>query len=127
MKLPASVRRNSHRLQAVSYTHLDVYKRQVITYAYTQGIYSSRRIAKALRENINFMWISAGNQPDFRTINRFRSERIKGVIDEIFASVLEVLIEEGYVKLEDYFIDGTKIEANANRYSYCLLYTSRCV
>ncbi|AZR72140.1 transposase [Anoxybacter fermentans] len=91
---------------------------KVIVYAYTQRIYSSRRIAKALRENIYFMWLSGNNKPDFRTINRFRSEIMKDVIDEVFASVLELLIEEGYVKLENYFLDGTKIEANANKYSF---------
>ena len=91
---------------------------KVIVYAYTQKIYSSRRIAKALRENIHFMWLSGNNQPDFRTINRFRSTVMKEVIDELFAAVLEVLIKEGYVKLEHYFLDGTKIEANANKYSF---------
>lgn len=91
---------------------------KVLVYAYTQKIYSSRQIAKALRENIHFMWLSGNNRPDFRTINRFRSSVMKGIIDEIFGSVLELLIEEGYVKLEHYFLDGTKIEANANKYSW---------
>jgi transposase len=45
---------------------------KVLVYAYTQKIYSSRQIAKALRENVNFMWMSGGNRPDFRTINGFR-------------------------------------------------------
>lgn len=91
---------------------------KVLVYAYTQKIYSSRQIAKALRENIHFMWLSGNNRPDFRTINRFRSTVMKGIIDNVFASVLELLIDEGYVKLENYFLDGTKIEANANKYSW---------
>ena len=91
---------------------------KVLIYAYTQQLYSSRKIAKALRENIYFMWLSGNQQPDFRTINRFRSEVVKDVIEDIFASVLELLIEEGYVKLENYFLDGTKMEANANKYSW---------
>src|SRR4030042_580563 len=91
---------------------------KVLVYAYTQQLYSSRKIAKALRENIYFMWLSGNQQPDFRTINRFRSEVVKGVMGEIFTSVVELLIEEGYVKLENYFLDGTKIEANANKYSW---------
>ena len=45
---------------------------KVIVYAYAEQIYSGRQIAKAVRENIPFMWISGGNRPDFRTINRFR-------------------------------------------------------
>jgi transposase len=91
---------------------------KVLVYAYTQQLYSSRKIAKAIRENIYFMWLSGNQQPDFRTINRFRSEVVKDVIEDIFTSVLEVLIAEGYVKLENYFLDGTKMEANANKYSW---------
>ena len=89
---------------------------KVLVYAYCEKIYSSRRIAKALRENIHFMWISGGNTPDFRTINAFRCTRLKAAVDEVFTSVLEYLIEGGYVKLENYFLDGTKIEANANKH-----------
>jgi len=91
---------------------------KVLVYAYTQQVYSSRKIAKALRENIYFMWLSGNQQPDFRTLNRFRSEVVKQVIEDIFTSVLELLLEEGYVKLENYFLDGTKMEANANKYSW---------
>lgn len=91
---------------------------KVMVYAYTQQLYSSRKIAKALRENIYFMWLSGNQQPDFRTINRFRSGVVKKVIEEIFTSVLGLLIEEKYVKMENYFLDGTKIEANANKYSW---------
>jgi transposase len=91
---------------------------KVMVYAYSQKEYSSRRIAKALRENINYMWLSGGNAPNFRTVNRFRGVVMKAVIEEVFTEVLEYLIVHGYVKLENYFIDGTKIEANANRYSF---------
>jgi transposase len=91
---------------------------KVLVYAYTQQIYSSRKIAKSLRENIHFMWLSGNSRPDFRTINRFRGEVLGKVMAEIFTSVLELLIEEGYVKLEHYFLDGTKIEANAGKYTY---------
>jgi transposase len=89
---------------------------KVLVYAYCKKIYSSRKIAAALRENIHFMWLSGENRPDFRTINDFRGSRMKGVIDQVFAEVLEYLIEAGYVKLEQYFADGTKIEANANKH-----------
>jgi transposase len=91
---------------------------KVLVYAYTQQLFSSRKIAKALRENIYFMWLSGSQQPDFRTLNRFRSEVVKDVIEDIFTSALELLIEEGYIKLENYFLDGTKLEANANKYSW---------
>lgn len=91
---------------------------KLIVYAYAEKNYSGRQIAKLVRENILYMWLSGGNRPDFRTINRFRSERLKGKIQGVFTEVLEKLIEGGYVKLEHYFLDGTKIEANANRYSF---------
>ncbi|NGP58031.1 IS1182 family transposase [Paenibacillus thiaminolyticus] len=91
---------------------------KIIIYAYTQRIYSSRQIAKAVRENIMFMWIAGRQRPDFRTINRFRSERMKSVLETVFTAVLQFLAEENYVQLEHYFVDGTKIEANANRYTF---------
>lgn len=91
---------------------------KVVIYAYTQRIYSSRQIAKAVRENVPFMWIAARQTPDFRTINRFRSERMKDVLQKVFTAILELLVAEGYVKLEHYFVDGTKMEANANRYTF---------
>jgi transposase len=91
---------------------------KVLVYAYTQKVNSSRQIAKGLRENVNFMWISGNNRPDFRTINRFRSSVMKEGIEVVFSEVLQYLIEEGYVTLENYFLDGTKIEANANKYKW---------
>jgi len=91
---------------------------KVIIYSYTQRIYSSRQIAKALRENLYFHWLSGNQEPDFRTINRFRSSRLKEQIDQVFASMIKILDEIGVVSLDNYFLDGTKIEANANRYSY---------
>ncbi|GAB7053921.1 hypothetical protein JCM16163A_06670 [Paenibacillus sp. YK5] len=86
--------------------------------AYTQRIYFSRQIAKAVRENIMFMWLAARQRPDFHTINRFRSERMKDVLETVFTAILGFLVEEKYVKLEHYFVDGTKIEANANKYTF---------
>jgi transposase len=91
---------------------------KVIIYAYMQRIYSSRQIAKAVRENVMFMWIAGRQRPDFRTLNRFRSERKKTVLENVVATVLQFLVEENYVKLEHYFVAGTKIEANANRYTF---------
>jgi transposase len=72
---------------------------KVMVYAYTQKTYTSRKIAKALRENIQFMWISGGNKPDFRTINRFRGSVMKEVVGEVFTSVIEYLLEKKYVRL----------------------------
>jgi hypothetical protein len=91
---------------------------KVLTYGYIERIYTSRTIAKALKENIYFMWLSGMSTPDFTTINNFRSKRLKESVDDVFSSVIEVMIKGGYIKAENLFIDGTKIEANANKYSY---------
>jgi transposase len=91
---------------------------KVLVYSYIMKIYSSRKIAKALREDITFMWISGKNAPDFRTINNFRSGRLKGVIDEIFTSTLEFMVENKFVSLDKYFIDGSKFRSDANKYSW---------
>ncbi len=87
---------------------------KVLVYAYAEKVYSSRKIAKGLRENVNFMWISGGQRPDFRTINNFRSVVMKEAVRAVFGKVIELLVQAGYVKLENYFVDGTKIGANAN-------------
>ena len=90
---------------------------KVMLYSFSQKTYSSRQIAKALRENINFMWIAGGNKPDFRTINRFRLD-MKDIIEDVFYEVIKLLIEKKYIKLQNYFLDGTKIEANAGKYTF---------
>ena len=91
---------------------------KLIVYAYSDKIYSSRRIEKAARENIMYMWLYRGQTPDFKTINTFRSERMKESLLHIFSEVVELLIRSGHIKLENYFMDGTKIEANASKYSW---------
>ena len=91
---------------------------KVLVYAYTQKVYSGRNIAKQLKENIYYMWIAGHEKPDFRTINRFRSEKLGDEIDNIFSNILMLLMEKEYVKYENYFLDGTKIEANARKFSF---------
>lgn len=91
---------------------------KVWIYAIAMDIYSGRQLAKALRENIYFMWLSGSNKPDFRTLNTFRSGRLKGVIEEIFTDTVIFLGEKGLVDLRKYFVDGTPLRANANKNSY---------
>jgi transposase len=64
------------------------------------NIYSCRKIEKALGENIHFMWLSGHSTPDFRTINYFRGKRLKNHIQQLFADVVRMLQELGYVSLE---------------------------
>lgn len=91
---------------------------KVLILAYSQKVYSSRRIARQLRENVAYMWLAGGATPDFRTLAGFRSGKLKDVIDSVFGSTVGVLVESGYIKLRNYFLDGTKIEADANKYSF---------
>jgi transposase len=93
---------------------------KIILYGYSQKVYSCRGIETLIKENIPAMWLAAMQQPDFRTINEFRGERMKALMDELFETMILKLIEEKYITMENYFLDGTKIEANANKYS-CIL------
>jgi len=91
---------------------------KVMVYSYLCNIYSSRKMESALKENIHFMWLSGMNRPDHNTLNRFRSERLKDVLKEIFSQVVMMLVDSGHVSLREVYLDGTKIEANANRYTF---------
>ena len=91
---------------------------KVLFYAYPNNVYSCRKIEKALQENIHFMWLSGNSTPDFRTVNYFRGKRLKGVIHRLFAEVVKLIQGLGYVSLDMQYIDGTKIESAANRYSF---------
>ena len=92
---------------------------KVVVYAYLCNVYSGRKMEKLLHENIHFMWLSGMNRPDFRTINRFRSERLAGGrLEGVFTKVVELLNDEGLVSLNVQYIDGTKIESLANKYTF---------
>lgn len=91
---------------------------KVMVYAYLTNIFSSRKIEEALQQNIYFMWLSGMNEPDHNTINRFRGDRLKEVLKPIFVQVVELLAAAGLVSLKELYVDGTKLEANANRYSF---------
>lgn len=88
-----------------------------MVYAYMDNIYSSRKIEKAMRENINFMWLSAKQVADHNTIARFRSQKLKTIFKDIFKQVAPLLAEEGLVTLKEVFTDGTKIESVAGKYT----------
>ena len=91
---------------------------KVLFYAYLSNIYSCRKIEKALSENIHFMWLSGHSTPDYRTINYFRGKRLKGIIQTLFADIVRMLHELNYVSLKVQYIDGTKIESAAGRYTF---------
>jgi transposase len=91
---------------------------KVLIYGYLTNTYSSRKIEDALRQNVHFMWLSGMQYPDHNTINRFRSDRLKEVLKEVFSQVVLLLIKSGHVNLKEVYLDGTKIEASANRYTF---------
>jgi transposase len=91
---------------------------KVLFYSYLSNIYSCRKIAKALHENIYFMWISGNSTPDFRTINNFRGQKLKHHIHDLFAEVVKMLQELQVLSLDIQYIDGTKIESAANKYTF---------
>src|SRR5690554_6762954 len=128
-----SVRLLSHILEGLDYTKLyEAYSSKgrkpavepktffkILTYAYMNNIYSSRLIEQACRRDINFMWLLNGQAPpDHTTISRFRKHFLPQAIDHLFYQLVHVLHDCGEIAFENAFIDGTKIEANANRYTF---------
>jgi len=87
----------------------------LLLYAYCRGIYSSRRIAQACRERVDFMSIIALDPPDFRTISTFRKRHLKALAG-LFVQVLKLCEKAGLVKLGHVALDGTKIKANASKH-----------
>lgn len=91
---------------------------KVLIFAYLSNVYSSRRIAELLKRDVYFMWLAGMKRPDFRTINYFRGKRLKAGFDSIFTQVIQLLNDEGFVSLKVQYIDGTKIESVANKYTF---------
>lgn len=90
---------------------------KIILYAYMNNIYSCRKIEKAVKRDIHYIWLAAQERPDFVTINRFRN-RVKNEINNIFTQVVLLLAERGFITLDVEYIDGTKIESKANKYTF---------
>ena len=90
---------------------------KVVIYAYMNNIYSCRKIEKALKRDVHFIWLSGYDQPDFITINRFRN-RVKSEINNVFTQLVLLLSAKGFVSLDVEYIDGTKIESKANKYTF---------
>ena len=87
----------------------------LLLYSYSCGIYSSRRIAKACRERVDFMRIVGFDAPDFRTISDFRKRHLKA-LGGLFGQILRLCEKAGLVKLGHVALDGTKIKANASKH-----------
>ena len=90
---------------------------KLILYAYMNNIYSCRKIEKVVQRDIHYIWLAAQERPDFVTINRFRN-RVKNEINNIFTQVVLLLAERGFITLDVEYVDGTKIESKANKYTF---------
>lgn len=92
---------------------------ELLVFAYMNGIYSSRDIESVCRYDIRFMWILQNEPvPDHSTIARFQNKRLTGVMEDLFYQLTEKLYQMGELSCKNIFVDGTKIEANANRYTF---------
>ena len=91
---------------------------KIIVYGYLSNIYSSRKIEDAVASNIYFMWLAGMQRPDHNTINRFRSDKLKGVLKEVFGQVVMLMADQGLMNIKTIYVDGTKLEANANKYTF---------
>ena len=92
---------------------------KIVLYAGMEHIYSSRKIKSSCERDINYIWLLDGvPAPSHFEIARFRSKRLTECAEEIFAQLVTGLREMGEIEYEHLFVDGTKIEANANKYSF---------
>lgn len=91
---------------------------KILVYGYLSNTYSSRKIEQAVQSNIHYMWLAGMETPDHNTINRFRTEKLKGVLKEVFGQVVTLMVRQGLVDIKTIYVDGTKLEANANKYSF---------
>ena len=87
----------------------------LLLYAYSTGVYSSRRIARACETRVDFMAVTATEKPDFRTIALFRKTHLKA-LGELFAQVLRLCQKADLVKLGHVALDGSKFRANASKH-----------
>ena len=91
---------------------------QIIIFCYSEGIFSSREIEKSCKYDLRIKYLLDGQSPpDHSTINRFR-QRIINLTPSLLSQIVEILIEEKQIDLSSIYIDGTKIESYANRYSF---------
>jgi transposase len=82
-------------------------------YGYCTKVYTSRPLSKALVKQLPFMWLAGGQSPCFKTLSEFRSNRLQGLINDVFKEVLLMLINQGYI-MEDIYMDGSNGDLKYN-------------
>lgn len=92
---------------------------KIILCAYTQSVFSGRKIEGLLKDSVRMMWLAQGYEPSYRTINRFRVDpEVDELLRQCFVQFRCQLVQEDQIDEEAIFIDGTKVEANANKYTF---------
>lgn len=92
---------------------------EILVFAYMSGIFSSREIEAACKTDIRFMWLLNGEPaPSDSMITRFMRGHLAEVIEDLFYQFVEILYEMKEIKFKNLFVDGTKIEAYANKYTF---------
>jgi len=92
---------------------------KVLAYGAMEGRHAGREVARACRRDVNYMWLLGDEPaPDHDALNRFRSKQLADVMEELFYQLVRKLNELGEIQYEHLFVDGTKIEANANKYTF---------
>ena len=93
---------------------------KVMAYGYECGIYSSRKLEEACRYRVDFMWLLEDEPvPDHSTFARFRTGRCAEAVEDLFYQYVRLLEKQGETDHEAVFIDGTKLESRAGRYTFC--------
>lgn len=90
---------------------------KILAYGTMRGVRSSRELARATRENLRFIFLAQGEQPDFRTISDFR-KNFHEELAAVLAQTVSIGLKEGLIKLEQVAIDGTKIRGFAGKNSF---------
>lgn len=92
---------------------------KVIVYGMSEGIYSKRQLEKKCRRDVNYMWLLNDEPaPSHDALTWFCSHQLAETVEDLFYQLVKTLRKSGEIRYEHLFVDGTKLEANANKYSF---------
>lgn len=92
---------------------------KALLFAYSEGVFSGRKIEKMMQENLAMQWLTGQTMVSYRTLNRFRVSKVtKDILQDLYCTFSLRLKEEQLIEGKALFIDGTKFEADANKYTF---------
>ena len=98
---------------------------KVMAYGYQCGIYATRKLKEACEYRVDFMWLLENEKvPNYSTFSRFRTGRCAEAVEDLVYQYVQLLERQGEVDHKTVFIDGTKIESRAGRYTFCLAFAN---